>query len=515
VSDGKDLSELTSRAYARMGSAYKRQGKLARSTNAFMLSLKEKESAEVRARLQECLQVHAHAAANTEQQSTNAPSADIEDYLTNNKSMAYSQKLKFECTGCGECCRSSDHIMLTPFDIYMMTRAPNMETMGVRNTWELRSHSHYKTALKYTLKDDLPVAFLRPAKNTNDGHCFFAYPLFKNGKQELLDFKQVQDKQLGSYVPVDPSEYNLTEEEENMEPGDFEDEEGESESEEEDSESESDGDDDDECEPQMNSYGKQALACMFGVAHMPTMCATYPMAREISWADFWHVHDDESSSADTLVNLNVTEEHSQGVAIHSLTAAARKRQQQLAQNKYVVVHADGCEGFYEDGKHRTHAFPGTEKNVAKETTVGEFLQGESNVATRWDHNDWFLGVMQQVTKRGLLAKFNNFTLRRKFIEQLGKVWYNFDATKAGRLRTFKNFGRVKKVIETLTLAIVEATEKFLEDMATAAETENQIALAEAEGEIESISIATSRSDVKQDPQDDVARYEELIRRLNI
>jgi len=38
----------------------------------------------------------------------------------------------------------------------------------------------------------------------------------------------------------------------------------------------------------MNSYKRQALGCMFGMNHMPSMCSTYPMARELSWADFWH-----------------------------------------------------------------------------------------------------------------------------------------------------------------------------------------------------------------------------------
>ena len=55
VTGGKvTVSELLSRAYARIGSAFKRQGKVPRATNAFMLSLKETESAEVRKQLVEC-----------------------------------------------------------------------------------------------------------------------------------------------------------------------------------------------------------------------------------------------------------------------------------------------------------------------------------------------------------------------------------------------------------------------------------------------------------------------------
>jgi hypothetical protein len=41
-------------------------------------------------------------------------------------------------------------------------------------------------------------------------------------------------------------------------------------------------------EPVLNSYGRQALGCMFGMEAMPTMCASYPLATEHSWADFWY-----------------------------------------------------------------------------------------------------------------------------------------------------------------------------------------------------------------------------------
>ena len=38
-----------------------------------------------------------------------------------------------------------------------------------------------------------------------------------------------------------------------------------------------------------NSYGRQALGCMLGVERMPQMCRSYPVAPELSQADFWHV----------------------------------------------------------------------------------------------------------------------------------------------------------------------------------------------------------------------------------
>ncbi len=36
------------------------------------------------------------------------------------------------------------------------------------------------------------------------------------------------------------------------------------------------------------SYGNPALGCRFGRDNMPTLCSTYPIAKELSWIDFWH-----------------------------------------------------------------------------------------------------------------------------------------------------------------------------------------------------------------------------------
>ena len=33
---------------------------------------------------------------------------------------------RFECTGCGECCRTADNLFLTPHDVFLMARAPGL-----------------------------------------------------------------------------------------------------------------------------------------------------------------------------------------------------------------------------------------------------------------------------------------------------------------------------------------------------------------------------------------------------
>jgi hypothetical protein len=550
VSGGTDLSELLARAYARIGSAYRRQGKIARATNAFLLSLKETESAEVRKQLKECYTMAAQAppAAPGQQPPPGQPGMvpgqvpDMEDFLQNNQVVGYKEKFKFECTGCGECCRSSDHIMLSPYDLFRMTREPNMATLGVQTTWALRQHNLFKEALKYTLRNGLPVCFLRPARNTKQGHCHFAYPIHKYSEDDsrkdkagkLLTFEEVHDQELVSYEPVRPEEYNLTEEEEEASyPADgAEEEEEESEedsAEEEENEEEQEEEvEEPEAEPQLNSYGKQALACMFGVANMPTMCATYPMAREISWADFWHEHGTteearlEAPSYNTLIGGDIAagmdslqlEGESGGVTIHTSRKSNTKSKhaERLAQSKYVMVRAEECEGFYPDGKKRTDAFPGAgQTKEASESTIEEFLHGESHIAERYDHNDWFLGLIQRIVDHGTEARMESLCggpkatarpvggmsqIRRKFMETLAKVWYNFDALKAARTRPFKSWARLQKTIEEVSWSIVSASDKFVR-------------------ELEEMQEAAGEKGATRSEKDNVGEYEALLVRLRI
>jgi hypothetical protein len=57
------------------------------------------------------------------------------------------------------------------------------------------------------------VCQLRPAKSKT-GHCHFAYPLQRGKDGKVLSFAETKRLGLADYVPVHPSEYNLTEEEE-------------------------------------------------------------------------------------------------------------------------------------------------------------------------------------------------------------------------------------------------------------------------------------------------------------
>lgn len=47
---------------------------------------------------------------------------DIEDYLRDYSLLPNESPFQFSCTSCGECCRTSDRILLSPQDIFRLTR---------------------------------------------------------------------------------------------------------------------------------------------------------------------------------------------------------------------------------------------------------------------------------------------------------------------------------------------------------------------------------------------------------
>jgi len=123
--DGFGHKMVIAKAYARIGTAHYRQRKFALAMNSFTLSLRADSTSDtVRRKLKHCvsaLQPNPHA--------SNQPGApqppDIEDVVSRHEVVGLRTKFKFECTGCGECCRNVDHIFISPADIFRMSRAPN------------------------------------------------------------------------------------------------------------------------------------------------------------------------------------------------------------------------------------------------------------------------------------------------------------------------------------------------------------------------------------------------------
>ncbi|GMI03329.1 hypothetical protein TrRE_jg11617 [Triparma retinervis] len=431
--------------YELMGDAYREMGerKMGRAANCYLLSLKEGgEGGEGRRR-----------------------EGDIERLLSNHRLLGTGEEFKFNCTGCGECCRTADNILLTPYDLFNMTRSENLgtDTKGLRGT-----DGRFGKAVKYMLKDDVPVCYLSPV-NSGIGRCHFSYELVKVGGRVLSykegeEVRRKMEEEEEEYVPVTSDEYNLTEEEEmeaisGLEIGGDEDEDEEDKDEEEDDEDGGNGGgDEDEGYraveqpheslpiPVMNSYSKPALGCMLGVSGMPSMCAAYPVANESVWGDFWHGRDEgEEKRLDEL-------EYGEG---------RRGGGGGVEREKFVVVENEVCEGFFEEGRKKTEAYDvgGGGGKDEKESTVGDFLRSGTNLQAKEEEKAWFLALHKKAT----LVKIRDPDVRKAFVEHVARIWFNFDSLPTARNRPFKSWSRCKKILQECTDVIIEQTKKFGEN----------------------------------------------------
>jgi hypothetical protein len=199
--------------------------------------------------------------------------------------------------------------------------------------------------------------------------------------------------------------------------------------------------------PIKNTFGRPALGCSLGSENMPTMCSSYPLARELTLADFWHQDDKQVHGSNS--------EH----------------------NHYILIHNDACEGFNKPGESITSLTENPsyvpmneegENNTLQEQqpqqqpqsqpqpqpqqpqqpqqplkpsqdskklngfnrTVSEFLS-DNNMAHRWKEQDWFVSMMNDLTSTGktglmLLYSFSNYTnssiIQPLYYSGLGNIW---------------------------------------------------------------------------------------------
>jgi hypothetical protein len=138
LTGGAHPDVVVAKAYARIASVYLRQNRGSRAINALVLSYKMRASEDVKQRLAQVVTIvseqaraasgpgaGAGAAAAPADPATQVP--DVEDIAAMHEVSRYGDRFKFECTGCGECCRSADHIFLSPFDLFNMSRAENLQ----------------------------------------------------------------------------------------------------------------------------------------------------------------------------------------------------------------------------------------------------------------------------------------------------------------------------------------------------------------------------------------------------
>ena len=126
--------------------------------------------------------------------------------------------------------------------------------------------------------------------------------------------------------------------------------------------------------------------------------------------------------------------------------------------KWVVVKNDVCEGFFEEGKERTQAY----EESAGSSTINEFLNSKTDLRTKEIKKGWFMGIHEYVVKSGVVARMRSEDLKKCFVEQIARIWFDFDNLHTARLRKFKSWSRVEKVVEESTKVLVEQTEMFLE-----------------------------------------------------
>ena len=498
---GADIPAIVSNAYKVMGDALVATGtkKYAHAINAYVLALRENESnAKAKIALEQLRKtMNEQKEAKDKQKaaseggtdpsdarkkefaSTVTAVAEIEDLLAHHQMVSRDVNFKFQCTMCGECCRQADNIFLTPTDIWRMARTPSLwKLFKIRTTMKLRQK--FKKSFHWTAHNGLPICYLRPVKSST-GRCHYSYPLY-HVDNKLLSYQETVDNGLLEeevYVPVKPEEYNFTEEEEaaalaKLNEEDMEDidnigveqlEESSADDAGDDEDVFSSNDDENKEETKMdstevskkkkkgrkrtkepaslpvsvlNSYGRQALGCSLGQKHMPNICAGYPIAKELSWADFWHVRQtDKKDKREAKCNSANSGDG----------------------EKIIIVKTDACEGFYADDTPRTQPFSNANPvpGVAEERPMDDFIKS-NDLDRRWDENDWFMKLLDEVSKSGIMDELkDNTNARAKFQGSLARIWFDPD-----RLAAEKTVG-LQGSWKTVARAVEDATKKIIDE----------------------------------------------------
>ena len=168
-----------------------------------------------------------------------------------------------------------------------------------------------------------------------------------------------------------------------------------------------------EAEAVWNRYGRHALGCMLGMNHMPHMCSAYPIAQELSWADFWHVRK---------------------------PSGTKKPE---ANEKIVIVRTDACEAFSLINSCRPFESVDPAPGPIKERPIEEFVE-DNNLPERWNHVDSFMSLVKEVTDSKVIVSLqDNKKKRLQFQRELADIWYNSDRL-AGNRRLDRRLANSRK-----------------------------------------------------------------------
>ena len=401
-------------AYAVMGTNYMNAGNFDKALRAFTMADFD-DSGIFESQMRECRNILAH----------DDRINDIEDTISANV-MGYHEPFNFFCSQCGECCRKMDHILVSPCDLFRMTRSQNMRLLHCHTTTAIRQA--FKDAFSFSSEKDVNVIlmYLRPAQS-DTGQCKFAYSIYVGADGQQLPFKESWERMIREDRPLEPSEYNLTEEEEIAAIAELDEDEDKSCSGHGEDEWDKEEDEPDENNPSyglsINSFGRHQLGCAFGgIENMPTACASYPLVMESSWVHFF---DPAESSGENNY---------------------------LESSKFIVKEDPACEGLYKTST------PERASSRKGDALVKSFVE-RCDLETRYADSDWFVGLIKAVNSK-LPQISASLQVKRRFISFLALIWYDFDALRTARNRPIKNENRLKRIVQELTLVLMDETIKF-------------------------------------------------------
>lgn len=417
-----DIAKILSQAYTVMGEAHRHLGKKSKSAACFSLAAKLSPDSRISLNnFKDALEICDDTRAS--------------ELLASFDLTSIREPAGFSCNSCGECCRTREIVALSPLDLFMMTRSSAMQGHNITTTLQLYRHNHFNARVLLFAVDEhgQPTCSLSPSKR-EEGHCRFAYPLFKQANRGVLDYEDTSE-----YLAFCASPFE-------RESAQWEDK---AKAEEwlhhENAMEEKYGD----VIPSTTASGRQALGCMLG-SSKPTECSAFPFSPELVYADHNYAALDWEDGA-------------------------------------IVVSKGGCEGFdpslapsEEFPSVVPASLPGYPMTEAQERaswspskqhllddkgtpTVMDYLtRAEPELIKRMEEWRWFASLRQELREE---LSFDLDTLRFEgvmahFTHIMMQAWYNFDILAKPR-RPIKSYQRMKREVTIASWNVVKATKTWL------------------------------------------------------
>lgn len=441
------LRSIIAQAYTSLGQCYALKGKQQRSVACYTMACQmDNKNGIRRDSLSEAL------ATLSEDSNTN-----VDEHLSKHAMVHLKEPLGFTCNSCGECCRERDHILLTPLDLYLMTRSIHLAPMNIWQTNRMFRHNSYGDAFFFTIDSEgYPMCELRPVKS-KIGQCHFSYPLFqKPQKAESNDMEEKDNVQLIGQTSYQSSlvGHKVLSFEDTCEYLNFYN----------DTDHDIEGQNKEAAErwlekqdrleaeyaditPIMNKRGHQALGCSLNKSNMPSGCSIFPAVEELTFADNDHVRIFKGKGP---------------------MIPAQRDEWQLEEN-YMLVQMKGCEGFFdvnsisEDGNEGKEIPRSILNPSSPHGTLESYLSDEGNVLNKSRESHWFTSLRQGIKSFLPLTLIPSHLdeIRVHYLHVLTQIFYNFDMI-AHLRRPMRSYGRCRRDIDTMAWMLARNTRIFLE-----------------------------------------------------